>query len=865
MRRSLLAIAAIALVGCAHDDADDGSGTISDATLDTGIDTNVSQDTTILSDADTGGDTTSDTGAPADTEPSDGGFGAPCNGNSDCDSGWCVESPEGYICTKECLEECPTGFDCKSVQNSGGDVTFLCQPQVDKLCVSCLEDFNCSGGVCMTIGDQRLCATNCGGTVECPDGFTCLPDATGEHSGDYCQPDGDQCLSCEDSGDTTLARTCNRTWTPPDSTQPSYTCSGIQGCTADGWGECVLPAEQCDGLDNNCDGVIDEPYKTDGKYTALEHCGGCGISCLALAPPNATPSCDVSGVLPSCDYACTDGAVDVNGISDDGCECIPLPGDDLTGDGIDSNCDGIDGDVDRGVFVAKDGSDNNPGTREQPVLTITKGLEVAVAINKRDVYVATGVYSERVVLREGIGVFGGFSSFFSERDPLLFETAIFGGEPNQPDQASVSATQLGAVNQAQPTILNGFSVFGTNAANIQGSNSYAVYLATCGPKVRIEGNAIFGGPAGSGGLGTAGTEGASGPDGTDGIDAKDTGGGATSCFGSDHSNGGFGGQLTCGGQDVSGGNGGTGNCPVFTSGPSTAQTGQNGSGLAPGVGGEAGWHALFCASNPPTTGCAGHSFQCGLCRFPSGGNPHPGDLGLAGDDGQSGNRGLGCNQPDGTVFGGHWRGVGGSDGTNGASGSGGGGGGAGGGVDVVGNQCPNLGSKDIGGSGGGGGAGGCGATGGSGGSAGGGSFGVFVADQLGGPPTVVNNTIQRGAGGAGGAGGFGGVGGTGGAGGAGGVDGTSLEGTLYNITWCSGAGGEGGDGGNGGPGGGGGGGCGGASFGIYAWPTGDPSYTSGNVFVGGAAGGVSGAGGPSIDPAASGTNGQQGTSANVNF
>ena len=45
-------------------------------------------------------------------------------------------------------------------------------------------------------------------------------------------------------------------------------------------------------------------------------------------------------------------------------------------------------------FVAKTGSDAAPGTRAQPVLTIGQGLTLAKTQGKRDVYVATGVYSD---------------------------------------------------------------------------------------------------------------------------------------------------------------------------------------------------------------------------------------------------------------------------------------------------------------------------------------------------------------------------------------------------------------------------------------------------------------------------------------
>jgi hypothetical protein len=44
------------------------------------------------------------------------GFGDPCNSNGNCASGYCVEKAgtSGGVCTKECNNDCPTGWDCKS-------------------------------------------------------------------------------------------------------------------------------------------------------------------------------------------------------------------------------------------------------------------------------------------------------------------------------------------------------------------------------------------------------------------------------------------------------------------------------------------------------------------------------------------------------------------------------------------------------------------------------------------------------------------------------------------------------------------------------------------------------------------------------
>ncbi len=663
--------------------------------------------------------------AEVEVTPPSGDFGDPCLGNTDCESGWCVEGPQGYICTGECLEECPESYDCRSVQNSKGDVTFLCLPRVLKLCVSCLEDSQCNGGTCLEIAGSKQCASGCDPSDEepCPEGYVCEADATGGREGNFCQPvsgscdcsppfegvtrlctntnelgtcrgaetcdpavgwvdctalvpidetcdftdndcdtevdedfktdgiyatpdncgscglkcsdvlanadetqcvvesgtarcqvvtcapgytrlnpfvcapessslcqpcitaaeclgteaacteldDGDFCtlpcdqdadcatgFTCEDSenglqcvpdsgsctcdgSNTNLARSCTKIYTPPDPNQPVVTCKGFEQCTTTGWGGCDLPDDACDGIDNDCDGVVDGPHKTGDRYTAIEHCGACGISCLAFVRDNAAPVCDTSLAVPQCGYECAGGAVDVNGLGDDGCECEPVAGPDLAGDDIDSNCDGVDGEVNNAIFVSKDGIDGNPGTRDLPVLNVQVGIDRARDGSKRDVYVATGVYSQSIVLIEGVGVFGGYSPEFDQHDVLLYETAIIGGNQDSTHPGTVSAFNIGT--GTRDTVIDGFTIFGVNAGNIPGGNSYGIYVRNSSERLRISNNRIFGGPGGSGENGQRGVDGPPGVDGAGGAAAKNL---STDCSSpGDESIGGAGGLVDC--------------------------------------------------------------------------------------------------------------------------------------------------------------------------------------------------------------------------------------------------------------------------------------------------------------------------------
>ncbi|MFO0744575.1 MAG: hypothetical protein U1F43_02740 [Myxococcota bacterium] len=68
---------------------------------------------------------TTDTHTPIDLPPD---FGNACLENTDCSTGYCVEGPNGSVCTKTCVELCPDGWDCRGVQAGSADITFLCVP-----------------------------------------------------------------------------------------------------------------------------------------------------------------------------------------------------------------------------------------------------------------------------------------------------------------------------------------------------------------------------------------------------------------------------------------------------------------------------------------------------------------------------------------------------------------------------------------------------------------------------------------------------------------------------------------------------------------------------------------------------------------
>lgn len=715
---------------------------------------------------------------------------------------------------------------------------FQCIPDVVNLCEPCSSNTDClgQGSACVTLEDGRFCAKACVGANDCPLGFACQAVAG---SGNQCLPTTGVC-SCG-PGTQGLSRACSVTVSPAG--QPSTTCVGSETCGASGWGSCALPTETCNGFDDDCDGVVDDGFRNGaGRYDRVEHCGACGVSCLALGFANADPICDSSGAgVPQCDYRCRGSWVDVEGLP--GCECLPSSTTDLPdAGGVDANCDGIDGEIGRSVFVAKTGSDGGTGTLADPLRTIQAGIDRATSLGRRDVLVATGVYVESVTLANKVNVYGGYSPDFAERDRFTHESAILGADPTDTKRGAVNADGV-ATTVANAIIFDGFSVFGANNPAVSG-NSYAIYLRNVGANLTISNNYVVSGDAGAGSAGTKGVDGARGVNGSAGVGAALTASVGVCGDQTYAANGGAGGVLSCGGTDVAGGAGGRRLCPANVpnpvqtnvQNPESVRFGSPGKRAAStgGTGGAAGWHDRMQT--------------CGIISS-SNTNDSSGGLGGNGGEGAAGAVAAACSSSSGSVdVNGHWRSAAAGSAGSGAHGFGGGGGGAGGSIEV--GTCNYQ--EVVGGSGGGGGSGGCAGSAGQSGTSGGGSFGIFLSygTAPGALPAIRNNQIVRGSGGVGGAGGAGGVGGAGGLGGNGGPSRRGEEaGGSVPFNCCASPGGAGGAGGAGGHGAGGAGGCGGASYGIYIAPVAlnvSRANITGNTIPAGGSGGLAGPGGTSL-------------------
>ena len=301
-----LAAIAIAVSGC----GDDTTGEQIESTLDgAGGDGGLLDDAAIADalahvdsgSADIGEDAADDT-SDHDAGASDseglciaaGEFGCPCTNNGDCDSSFCLESADGKVCSKTCVEDCPTGFRCRSVNGGGGDLVSLCVPEHARLCDPCKGDGDCNGpqggggAVCRDhvvdgalVG--RFCATSCKADSDCPGAYSCSKATDGKG---HCVLKTGTCGCSKRAVAAKLATTC--------STKNAIgACTGQRSCGAKGLTACDAPAavsETCDGADNDCDGQVDSPTK--GLCDDLNSCTADSCTAGKCGHINIDAACD---------------------------------------------------------------------------------------------------------------------------------------------------------------------------------------------------------------------------------------------------------------------------------------------------------------------------------------------------------------------------------------------------------------------------------------------------------------------------------------------------------------------------------------------------------------------------------------------
>jgi hypothetical protein len=581
----------------------------------------------------------------------------------------------------------------------------------------CTDRAQCDSNLCILVGTSGSCTAFCG---TCPDGWGCL----GVLGIDF---------------DDQVSFVC-----VPTSTQLCTTCSQDSECTLIGMDKCVPYPDGDHYCSQDCT-TISCPtgygcQNVNIGGTNFKQCipdsGAC--DCTA-ANPGAMQPCNIPTPWNVCLGAQTCGGATGWGT------CDPPSTIDDPDDGFaDSNCDGIDGDMERGIFVSGAGANTASCglVFTDPCQTIPFAISRAQATGRPHVFVQSGTYNGSLTMQNGISVYGGYDFNWQRASHSVpgHIVTIVGG-----------VTAVTFNNITQPTRLDNVIINSANASGV-GASSIGV-LITNSQAVELHGVLVDPGAGTAGSDGTTGGVGAVGGNGGVGTPGcEDSGFGCSSCS---RPAGGTPGSSICGRV------GGTG-----------GQPGNGGGGGSPGSSGQIGTPGGAGAACGGSTACDGAT----------------GGTGSVGGNGANGAGGGAFGTFGGSVYSPAL----GTNGSTGGDGNGGGGGGGGGGGD---DNCDSYGS-----SGGGGGGGGCGGGPGTRGTGGGGSFGVIALNsQL----VIDSSTVMGRQGGAGGRGGSGGLFGSGGAGGAGGLYGGGSEQDDGGDGARGGNGGRGGFGGDGGGGGGG--------------------------------------------------------------
>ena len=275
-------------------------------------------------------------------QTSQGGIGSPCEEDADCSSGFCIFTAEERECSAACTDACPFDWQCLPHVDSLPDEVSICVPLAASLCRPCQQNKDCwANGVktsdaCIPHGAAgSYCGADCT-TDACPTDYDCLEtEDTDGASVMQCMPQDMECECKEWFAEVLASTTCfgENEWGK---------CLGQRTCKAQGLTACdaAVPAvEQCNGVDDDCDGETDELAEEECETTnAYGTCSGkyvCDGGSLQCQAPEASPDkCD--GVDNNCDGATDEDYPDTD---DDGiADCLETDKDDDGTPNGDDNC-----------------------------------------------------------------------------------------------------------------------------------------------------------------------------------------------------------------------------------------------------------------------------------------------------------------------------------------------------------------------------------------------------------------------------------------------------------------------------------------------------------------------------------------------
>ncbi|MSQ81337.1 MAG: hypothetical protein EXR77_00210 [Myxococcales bacterium] len=225
--------------------------------------------------------------------PKPGDPGATCKIAGDCDSGLCVEGPDGKQCTMKCTDCCPGGWLC--TQFGDVDPVFACVPKSLRLCQPCTADKDCvttgDPGLCLDYGSAgRFCGSACGTNGDCPPSYECKASQGVQGASKQCVRTVGMCTCSAKAvaeGMSTICSNANK----------FGTCTGTRKCTDAGLTDCTatVPAEEiCNSKDDDCDSQTDE-FGAAGCTLLWFDGDGDGFGAMAGNGGKSQCACNASG------------------------------------------------------------------------------------------------------------------------------------------------------------------------------------------------------------------------------------------------------------------------------------------------------------------------------------------------------------------------------------------------------------------------------------------------------------------------------------------------------------------------------------------------------------------------------------------